>query len=270
MLNLPDEKNYSYAYDAVIIGSDEVFNFVQRSPWGFSTQLYGDINNSCVSSYAACFGYTTMDDVEKYGRAEAIAKSLNNMVNISVRDQNSFQIVKALIGREAAVNLDPVIVGDLPENLPEIRDTNYVLIYSYDYRMSDPEIIRKTRAFAKSHGLIIISAGFYQTWVDKNVLPDPEELLRYFKNAEYVITDTFHGTIFSMRMHKQFVTVIRDTNINKLSDLLHRIGADKRCVSADDNIDEILTEKIDFDTFEDLRAFERKKTDDYLLSCLTE
>ena len=110
-----------------MIGSDEVFNFVQESPWGFSTQLYGDIDNQNVNSYAACFGNTTLEAVHKTNREERIAKGLNNLRNISVRDENSARIVNALTGVTPEIHLDPVVVGDLPKDLPTVSGSSEIL-----------------------------------------------------------------------------------------------------------------------------------------------
>jgi len=267
-LNCPRESNYRNDYDAIIIGSDEVFNYVQKSPWGFSTQLYGDIENDNVSSYAACFGYTTLEDIKSTHRDGKISKALTNLNNISVRDQNSEYIIEELVGKKAELHLDPVLVGDLPNSLPEISDSGYILVYSYDFRLSDPYIVRQVRELAKQRNLKIFSVGFYQSWVDKNILPNPIELLSYFKNAEYVITDTFHGTIFSARMHKKFATIIRDSNRQKLGDLLSRIRMEQRKYSLGDSLISILNNAIDYEGFEAIRIEERKRTERYLRKCL--
>ena len=69
-----------------------------------------------------------------------------------------------------------------------------------------------------------MSAGLYQSWCDKNISADPFEILGYVKNARYVVTDTFHGSVFSIKYKKTFAVLIRDSNKEKLSDLLSRFG----------------------------------------------
>lgn len=268
LLECTNEQHNSSHYDAIVIGSDEVFNCAQQSPWGFSTQLYGDIDNPNVNSYAACFGNTKYEDICDTQKEEKIAIGLNNLKNISVRDENSAMIINALTGIMPEIHLDPVLVGDLPQDLPDLKDRNYILIYSYDFRLSDSDVIEQIRNLANNRGLRIISVGFYQDWVDENVLPNPYELLSYFKNAEYVITDTFHGTIFSTRMQKKFVTVIRDSNKNKLSDLLLRIGMEDRTYVKGESLIDIINSEINYDEFEQLRINERQRSDAYLRKCM--
>lgn len=267
ILGCSNEANYSSNYDGIIIGSDEVFNFVQQSPWGFTPQLFGDIDNANINTYAACFGYTTYEAIIESGKTEIIKNALSNIKNISVRDQNSANIIKLLTSQEPEIYLDPVIVGDLPKDIPEINDGKYILVYSYDFRLSDKDVIKQTREYAKKNGYKIISAGFYQDWVDKNILPTPMELLGYFHNAQFVVTDTFHGTIFSSRMHKKYITVIRDTNKQKLKDLLERINMEQRAYSIGEVIQTKIEEDIDYSEFESYRKKERDRTDQFLATC---
>lgn len=269
ILKCSDNPNYRDDYDAIFIGSDEVFNFVQNSPWGFSPQLYGAINNSNVNSYAACFGYTTLENIESRGIRENISLALSNLKHISVRDQNSFNIIKNLTNNDSMIHLDPVIIGDLPLNkLPIIDSERYILIYSYDFRFSDKNIIKQIKNMAKKEACKIYSVGFYQNWCDKNIVTDPIKLLSFFKYAQYIITDTFHGTIFSIRCNKKFVTIIQDTNRQKLLDLLIRLKLENRIVSCQDNIADILHTNINYQNFETLRQKERIKTNDYIRLCL--
>ena len=69
-----------------------------------------------------------------------------------------------------------------------------------------------------------MALGFYQPFCDEYVLASPLEVLAYIKHADYVITDTFHGTVFSIKYQKKFGTIIRDSNRQKLEDLLERFG----------------------------------------------
>ena len=70
-----DVHEISY-FDIAIIGSDEVFNFAQKVPWGFTSQLYGRINNAGqVISYAGSFGHTTIEDIIRYGVNEKITSA---------------------------------------------------------------------------------------------------------------------------------------------------------------------------------------------------
>ena len=271
-LNCPSYPNYSTRYDRIIIGSDEVFNFSQKTSWAFSPQLHGQIDNDHVSSYAASFGASSYDDVEKYGIRDELVSAMSHLEHISVRDENSFYITKKLLpGAEIYRHLDPVLVGDLP--IPSRAEVacKYIVIYAYNFRFNDKEYIREIKSFAKKNGYRIYSVGFYQNWVDKNINADPHELLRYFVNADYIITDTFHGTIFSVRCHKKFVTVIRDGalgNRQKLSSLLKGLALEDRILTDHEKLAAQLASDIDYDAVEKILEAERARTEEYLDMCL--
>lgn len=99
-LGVSDRINYNTEYDAVIIGSDEVFNCTQEdASWGTSMALFGEgIESRKIISYAASFGYTTENRIIQYGLYTRIKDNLQKFHAISVRDENSVQIVKTCWG----------------------------------------------------------------------------------------------------------------------------------------------------------------------------
>ena len=183
-------------YDLVVIGSDEVFNFNQHGSYGFTTQLYGDVKNAKkVVSYAGSFGTTTIDVVDKFGVRDILAKTLGSMAAISVRDDNSFNVVKSLLGKEPSYNIDPVLMFDYQKYARDPKEKDYIVVYSYPNRIKGKEEIDAIKRFAKEKGKKLISICFYFPWCDETVIPHPFEVLGYLKNADYVITDTIHGCV---------------------------------------------------------------------------
>ena len=89
-----------------------------------------------------------------------------------------------------------------------MKERNYILIYAYNKRITEEEgqIIRE---FAVSHNKKLIALSGEQSFCDEYIYCHPLEMLSYFKHADYVITDTFHGTIFSVINHRQFATLVR-------------------------------------------------------------
>lgn len=264
--------NYSYDYDCIIIGSDEVFNFAQPASWGFSPQLHGAINNENVSSYAASFGASTYEDIGKYGVRDELVNAFSNLKHISVRDENSYRIISKLLPNQKIYrHLDPVLIGDFPIYERKEVKKKYIIIYAYSSRFNDENYIKAIRQFANKNKLKIYAVLGYQDWVDKNIVVDPFELLQYFANAEYVITDTFHGTIFSVRCHKKFVTVIREGQVGnrqKLSSLLEDLNLKNRHLTNESDIEKILTTEIDYQVVDHILQNERQRTEEYLKMCL--
>lgn len=224
-LGLTDETNWEKNYDVVIIGSDEVFNCTQ-SRWGLSPNLLGaDINADKIITYAVSCGYTTYDKLVELGVEEKVSSYLNNIDSFSVRDKNTFEFIKKLIDKDSIYHLDPVFLYGFEDEIKEKQlGYEYVLIYAYDGRIKNKEEIRAIQKFAKDNNLKTLSAGLYQSWCDKNISADPFEILGYVKNARYVVTDTFHGSVFAIKYKKPFAVLIRDSNKEKLSDLLSRFA----------------------------------------------
>lgn len=229
--------------DLIIIGSDEVFALHT----GPTHVFFGHgLFNSSIISYAASFGPTNLNDIQKKGCVGFIRSGLENMKAISVRDKNSSNIVKELTTISPTVVCDPVILYGYEKEIQSFGEINlppYILVYAYDDNMNNPDEIFLIREFAKKNNLKIVSPGFYHDWVDYNINTDPIELLNYFKHSSFVITDTFHGSVMSIITNAQFSVITRG-NSNKLYNLLEEYGLQNRLI--DGNLDLLYQDKINF------------------------
>ena len=223
-------------FDLVVIGSDEVFNCCQRAPWGYTLQLYGRVLNAKkVVSYAGSFGHTRYEQLVQLGIDKEIGETMKTMAAISVRDQNSYDIVEKLTGIKAEMHLDPVLIYGYEKEIAE-RKVNYpekyMVVYSYQGRINDKKEIKEITSFAKEHKLKLISIFCRYDWCDEAIIPEtPFDVLGWFKGAEYVVTDTFHGTIFSIITGRKFVTLVRESNAEKIISLLSCLGLENRIVT---------------------------------------
>lgn len=242
------EVNYSSDYDAVVIGSDEVFNCTQASSWGFSKSLLGEgLDSDITLSYAASCGSTTIDKVAELGLREEVKGAMDNFKVISVRDNNTRKFAEEFTNKDVYTHLDPTFLYDFSKEFEDIQieEDNYILLYGYDDRIREKSVKKEIKKFAKENNLKILSCGVFQGWADKNILCTPFELLMYFKNASYILTDTFHGTIFSIRSGKPFATIIRDSNKEKLRDLLGKFDLLDREVKGNEDISEVFMTGVD-------------------------
>lgn len=232
-LELTKQQNIKPELDVLVIGSDEVFNCTQAGEnVGYSLQLFGKDNNAKkLISYAASFGSTTKDKLCMYNKYDEIGAYLQKFDAISVRDKNSHMLVSQLTGKTPIDNVDPVLVYDFKEEVnAKININNYVVVYAYSGRINEEEA-KIIQEFAHSKGLKTLSIGVMQSFTDEYVCVDPFTMLSYIKNAEYVVTDTFHGTVFSIKYQIPFATIIRDSNKEKLTDLLEKFDLKDRRVN---------------------------------------
>ena len=274
LLGFDEKCKYSYKADVLIIGSDEVFNCLQANPRvGYSKDLFGHkARAEKVISYAASFGSTTLDGLEKYNIKDQITHMLKRFNNISVRDNNSEFIIRQLCGTSPYIHLDPVLVGNI-ENMPwkKIKRRGFVAVYGYKNRFTLEEA-ESIQQFAKSRGLKTLAIAEEQSFCDENIVCRPDEMISYIEMADYVITDTFHGSIFSVIYHKQFVAFCRrkdncdnqSTNEEKLTDLFDRLNLRERLIENPKEIEIIIDNAIDYDSVDAIRKNERERTLKYL------
>jgi exopolysaccharide biosynthesis predicted pyruvyltransferase EpsI len=88
--------------------------------------------------------------------------------------------------------------------------------------------------------------------------------LRFVKNADYIITDTFHGTIFSIKYHKKFCTFIRDSNSEKISDLLNTFNLIDRSIKNTDGLEKVLDTPINYDAVNNHIECQKDRTLEFL------
>lgn len=246
-------KNIYSEYDVCVIGSDEVFNCLQGKYKHLTTQLFGNVRQAKkVITYAASCGFTSKELLPDI-LTSPIQNALRNLSAISVRDRNTKKFVESLLpGKEVFQHLDPVLIGEFDKEITRTSNTvkiheKYCLIYSYANRIHEDEEINAIKAFCKRNKMRIIAVGFQQRWIPDFVVASPFEALYLFKHAEFVITDTFHGTIFSSKYSKRFAVILRDSNNNKLSDLVHKLSIEKHVAQ---NIDDLsYAYAIENDTF---------------------
>ncbi|MDE6534779.1 MAG: polysaccharide pyruvyl transferase family protein [Muribaculaceae bacterium] len=265
-------------FDLIVIGSDEVFNCCQESGAGYTPQLFGRIRAEVapkVITYAASFGYTTLPMLKQYGVADEIADTLKDDEAISVRDVNSQDIVESLIGSRPPLHLDPVLMYGFKKEIEVYTesptDEKYMIVYSYPERIKSREEVNAIRRFAKQNNLKIYCIFCYYNWGDRVVIPEnPMEVLKWFKFAECIVTDTFHGTIFSVITHSRFGSFIRTSNRNKLVSLLESVGLVSQSVDRPCELSEKLLIDIDYSSVENRLDIERARTNSYLKQAIQE
>ena len=262
------KRNERPEVDTLIIGSVEVFNCLQdNSDVGYSLELFGkDHKAKKLITYAASCGETNLKRIQAYNKHEEIANLLNKFHHISVRDTNSKHFVESLSHIQPESHLDPVLVYDFSN---DVRDTvnieDYIIVYAYPFNLTDEEC-SYIKEFAQKHNKKIVSIGSYQKCTDIFIPAHPLEVLPYFKKADFVITNTFHGTIFSTKTHTPFISFTRNYNSNKLTDLLKRLKLEQRLVPSLEHIEEKWKEPIDFSKTDAIIREEKKKSIDYLRS----
>lgn len=268
-INLHNSMESVEGFDCVVIGSDEIFNCDPNSVWGISQQRFGKIDGvSKVFSYAASCGYTNQSLLNE-NEKNIIADSLKAMIGISVRDRNTYEFVEELTGKKPEINLDPVLMYDFESEMNNVDvgtlpQEPYMVVYAYHNRIHKKEEIYYIKKYAKKRGLKTISIGGSLPWCDDFVVLSPFEVLMYFKHAACIVTDTFHGSVIAAKFNKALAILVRESNRNKLQDLIDRLNIGETCVMDIRQLGSILDTPIDYSVTNSIIKKETEQTKVYL------
>lgn len=220
-------------FDAILYGSDQIWNPDISS--GFDPVYFGvhSIDTLKHISYAASFGKQALTTREM----DQLSHLLIHMDSISVREETAKKILGEIISQPISVALDPTLLIPAEVWLKgaqpiEILPSKYILVYEV-YSLS--ETMKAAQELSQKTGLPIVELVYYKTrfrisHVQLNNI-GPAGFLWLIKQAEYVVTSSFHGTAFSVIFRKNFYTVLHNIYGDRMSDLLLRLGLYERVVA---------------------------------------
>lgn len=258
-------------YTAVVTGSDQLW-----SPAGLPTNYYNLMfvpDNIRKISYASSFG---VSEIPWYQRKRT-AEFLNRIEFISMRENRGSEIVKELTGRDVPTILDPVFCFDKAgweEIIPAKREIEEPYIFAY-FLGADKEHRNAVNELAKKTGLKIVALRHLDQYVetDENfgdfapydVAPD--RFLNFIRHADYVCTDSFHGSCFSIIHHKKFLVFNRysnNTSVSKnsrIDSLCANLSLESRRFDGDVSK---ITNSIDYDAVEARLQVLKDSTNEYI------
>ena len=228
--------------DTIIIGSDEVWNYEDKK--SYDPIKFGK-NLKCknIITYAPSTGKSDINKIP-----DEILEGLNNISSFSSRDYNSNLLVTKYTSKECTKVLDPTFLFEFKEYqsplINKIKNEKYILIYYCDG--IDNDSINRIKDYASRNNLKIYGAGDYQSWYDDfSININPFEWVEMFKYAQFVITGTFHGTVFSIKSHKQFYNYMKNkSRIKKISSLLSDLEIGNRELFCDELIDYVKVDSL--------------------------
>lgn len=209
-------------YDVVFVGSDQVWGPLSLYA-GFYNLMFVD-KSVPQFSYSSSFGKSFIMDHQKKG----VARFLNKMDAIAVREVRGAEIVKELTGRDAIVVADPTLLLTKEQWEEEIKESKaeykerYILCYMLGPRVDNREAVTR---LGKELGLKVVTFN-HMDWYEPadedfgdivNSNSDCLDFVKLLSNAEYVVTDSFHCSVFSIIFHKKFLTFYRLNTSDKKS-----------------------------------------------------
>lgn len=244
--------------DCFCVGSDQVWNLDLIA--SDSSYFFDFVPQEKKRfSYAASIGANLKEEWKN-----AFQAYLAGFSAVSVREKTAQKQLDSC-GITASVEIDPVFLLKREEWFDKARNTNsgsFVLIYLLQKADS---FMKSAIEFAQKHGkkVIIISTGLKREY-DAEYVSDcgPEEFLGYFKEADTIFTNSFHGIAFSILFNKQFYYQLQGNNVktnSRLYDVISLFQLEKRNI---DNIDN--EDYIDYSFINTVIEQKRESAIDYL------
>ena len=270
-------------FDVYITGSDEVW------------RIFGDTldpaywltfvpSNKTKISYAASLSMAQIPS----NMQTKVKTALSDYNAISVRQNTDRNCISNLTEKYVDWVLDPTFLLDENEwaniSAPNKFSNDR---YIFTYLLGDSRKQRKCiERFAKEHGLSIINIPYlhnqYQAsdrqFGDYQISKvSPELWLSLIKDAEYIFTDSFHGSVFSLLFHKRFYAFLRDDDNSKSSrnsriySLFELFDISQRIISDDFVSDDFMKiEEIDYSKVDSIMSKERIHSKEFLLGAIKE
>lgn len=250
--------------DAYIAGSDQIWNPLFRN--GLDSAYYLDFGDSGTRrvSYAASFAISSLPQES----VDFIRRNIGRFDRISVRERSGLGILQSL-GYEGVQVADPVFLLSREEwdmvadsSLSRL-DEDYILVYDF---MRSSEIRRVALQISSRTGSRIYSVGSFSLgYADRNFLTtDPATFVKLIRNSRAVICNSFHGIVFSMIYHRNFLVVMRQDGLNdRMYDILERFCLTGRIADSSSTIDSLMSD-IDYKSVDGILESEILKSRKYL------
>lgn len=260
-------------YDIYVSGSDQIWNpqlYTSLEPYFLTFAPSG----SKKISYASSFGVSELPKV-----CETIYKNwLETYYAISVRETNAIDIVHSL-GLEAVCALDPTLLLNKEEWSTVAHKIDIPNKYLIIYELSESKYMRCfARKIAATLGLKIVRLckDIGSTDNTKDVLnirnAGPAEFVYLFMNANFIITNSFHGTAFSIIFEKNFYTITRKSknNNSRIESIAKLLGVEKRIIKEDTDYKNIDLSDMDYNEIRNKLKHEKIKSINFITKCINE
>ena len=256
--------------DAFICGSDQIWSPISTRDPAYFLSFAKDTQATCIA-YAPSFGVDVIPEEQEEMLKERIAA----IPHLSVREEQGRQIIKDLIDRDVDVVLDPSLLLD-GDHWRSVAGSSfdcpeqYILVYDLQNRPILSAIVDFLQERIGPLPVIAIAAG--PDIGIKNAAKyvydaGPSDFLQLVANAKFVVTDSFHGTVFSILFGKPFFTVPHTLTNSRLSSILERLKLHDRIIT---DVGAIVDDPIvlDFSNAYSILDQERDKSLSFLKSSL--
>lgn len=253
--------------DMIVIGSDTVWD-VTSDYFLLSQNIFWCIDNDRdnIVTYAASISNSPY---EKLNELKYPAKCLRKYKHVSVRDRYTKDYVDKYLTEPSLLVCDPTLLHTkeyYQKMCYDLDERNYILLYLFNE--PDKQVMSSIREYADETNCKIISMicmGKRISGADIYVESTVDNFLTYYSNAACVVTNTFHGTVFSVIFNKPFVVL--DYNKQKITEFLKSVALSDRLTQHD--IKTILQKEINYDEVNNYLEDMRRTSETYFDTILS-
>ena len=230
-------------FDVILIGSDQLWN--KNITGGWDRMYWGDFKTSLNArkvAWSVCMNCTEVNEKDVC----FIKKHLEDFDLVSVRENSLKLFLSKITSKKIYQTLDPTLV--LPsikweELCHDVKEKDYIAVYAVQ---DEEKTIAFARNIAKILGKKLVIIRGYSNWKitgGNKEYAGPDDFLSYIRHADFVVTTSFHGTVFSIIYQKQFVCPIFRDNV-RVESLLESLRITERRINTIDEYNNL--QKIDY------------------------
>ena len=262
-----DLKNSPPVADAYISGSDQIWNTqnynLPDDVKGYYLQYVPQ--GKIKLAYASSIGKDEFSAEEK----ACVKEYLKDFKAISVREKSAVSMLDEIGVKDAVHVLDPTLLLTKEEWLEFLGEHKkekepFIFVYNLNRNVHVKNFALK---LAKEKGLKIINFSDtldFMSGADNRIHNTVFDFLYYLANAEYIVTDSFHGTAFSVNLGKQFVSFAAPRFNSRLLSILELFELQDRFLTEFDGTVDVIYKEIDREKVERKLQSERARCTDYL------
>ncbi len=259
----------SSTYGAIVSGSDQVWNpdLAEESLGCYLFDFPATAQTRRIA-YAASIGSDSIDEAWH----PMFRRCLERFDAISVRETSAVPLISALAAKEVTAVLDPTILIPLHQwhaiSSDMVIREPFLLVYSFGTPASFRNIVHEV---SNATGLSVVTLHkrkHYNNELGRFPYAGPQEFVGLFRKAAFVVTNSFHGTVFSVLFQKPFVSVINNKRGSRLRDLLKALDLEERLIHVDSELPGNPIEDLDYRNIEARLTHLREQSIQFLSDAL--
>lgn len=242
-------------FDAIVVGSDQVWRATMSDIPTYFLSFTKAINVKRIA-YAASFG---TDDLNEYSKMDMkiASESIKLFDAVSVREKSGVHLCRDYFKMDAVHVLDPTMLLSKDDYLKLIEEEdkpcseNILLTYVLDRTQEKNDIIQRVgealHLTSCENGAVKYFSNVVESNVSECIYPSVSRWVAGFRDAQFVVTDSFHGTVFSIIFNKPFVAILNSRRgSSRFISLLSVLGLENRLISTTNDLLEEHLKPIDY------------------------